>query len=138
MLDELEVAIHFQQMSMHYNVPYQMIRVQYKSESSVTMTLTDGETVHPIVEQAEWFEFTALIHFSDFTVLKWHMVCVVFFISPKSKIRWGTLWKTVTNDFTHYHCNSDSRPVSITILLFNLQYSNLLFSGNIWQVFFRS
>ena len=74
MLDEQEIAIHFQRKSLHYNVSYQVIRIRNESEGKVTMSLTDAEVLYLFVGQANCFEVTALVHFRDFAVLKSHGV----------------------------------------------------------------
>ena len=72
MIDELDFPIHFPWTSIHNGTIYYVIRVKYDVAGNLTMTLANGYVLNLYVGNAKWYEFTTLIHSSDFKAPRSH------------------------------------------------------------------
>ena len=70
MLDQLELAIHFERISMHIDKTYQVIRHKCHPEGILKMTFANGWVFEFYIEDAKWFAFLILAPSNDFLMPK--------------------------------------------------------------------
>ena len=112
MLDELELAIHFQWTSMHNALNYNIMRINYDSEGNLFMTLISGDLLTFYVGDVKWFEFITLVHSKNFTTPISHGIRG--FINF-TNLKWS--WKKSLKNLNNVPCSSKAFSYFLRIFL---------------------